>query len=261
MTDRAYTRAMTMARRFDAAYRVRFDEADANGHLRPSGYLRFAQDIAWQHSEAAGFAREWYAERSMHWLVRDVDLHILGTVTYGDKLVVTTEVIGWRHVWARRHAEVRLVSQPAGDGPLATVETDWVSIGDGGRPARLPAEVSTWLDPGRTFARMRLDLEPTPDSATRAIVHVRPSDVDPMGHLNNASYLDLLDEAVEDLDIADTHRPSWYRVSYHQPALRRTDVEVACWRSTRERIDCRISDLAGTGLTSVVAGWAGPLPR
>ncbi len=54
---------MTVARILEAEYRVRFDEADASGLLRPSGLLRYAQDMAWRHSEVAGFGREWYAER------------------------------------------------------------------------------------------------------------------------------------------------------------------------------------------------------
>jgi len=33
--------------RFEAEYRVRFDETDRGGLLRSSGYLRFAQDAAW----------------------------------------------------------------------------------------------------------------------------------------------------------------------------------------------------------------------
>ena len=34
------------------------------------GHLRFAQDLAWIHSESAGFGREWYADRQLTWLVR-----------------------------------------------------------------------------------------------------------------------------------------------------------------------------------------------
>ena len=50
-------------RRIEHEYRVRFDEADAEGWLRPSGLLRYAQDMAWRHSTEAGFDRGWYDAR------------------------------------------------------------------------------------------------------------------------------------------------------------------------------------------------------
>ena len=43
--------AWSPAPRIEHEYRVRFDEADADGWLRPSGLLRYAQDMAWRHSD------------------------------------------------------------------------------------------------------------------------------------------------------------------------------------------------------------------
>ena len=86
---------MTFARRLEHDYRVRFDEAGPDGLLRASGYLRFAQDLAWLHSESGGFGREWYSERGLTWLVRAIELDIVGEVDYGARLTVSTEVIGF----------------------------------------------------------------------------------------------------------------------------------------------------------------------
>ena len=51
----------------ESTYRVRFDEAGPDGLLRASGLLRYAQDVAWMHSEALGFDRAWYRERDLAW--------------------------------------------------------------------------------------------------------------------------------------------------------------------------------------------------
>lgn len=253
----SYTRDVAVPRRFEAEYRVRFDEADANGLLRPSGFLRYAQDIAWLHSEAAGFGRDWYAERAVQWLVRDVDLRILAPVTYGDRLTVSTEVVGWRHVWARRQALVR-----RGDTDVALVETDWVLLGRDGRPARLPDEIAAFLASGQTFARRRLELGPAPTDASRLVTTVRPADVDPMRHLNNAAYLDLIDGAAATLAddapaasgapaAAASGAPAAarYRVSYLLPAPAGATVEVACWPAPDGSVACGIHDDAGVELT------------
>ena len=61
-------------RRTSSSYRVRFDEAGPDGIARASTYLRYAQDVAWLHSERRGFGRSWYPERGLAWVVRAIDL-------------------------------------------------------------------------------------------------------------------------------------------------------------------------------------------
>ena len=46
---------------WQTSYRVRFDEAGPDGHLRTSGFMRYAQDLAWQHSADLGF------DERLHW--------------------------------------------------------------------------------------------------------------------------------------------------------------------------------------------------
>src|SRR2546426_1049114 len=87
------------------AYRVRFDEATTEGTARTSTLLRWAQDVAWIHSERLGFTRDWYAKRGLAWLVRGVELNVLLPVSTGDEIEVTTGVVGYRKVLARRRTE------------------------------------------------------------------------------------------------------------------------------------------------------------
>jgi acyl-CoA thioesterase FadM len=263
-------------------YQVRFDEADDRARLRASGFLRYAQDVAWHHSEAAGFGREWYAEREMHWLVRNVALRILAPVTYGDILVATTQVTGWRHMWARRQAEVRRVpfSDPGTPGGrlaaaaaageasgtqelVATVQTDWVLLRDDGRPARVPSEIEAWFAGQHGFERQRVLLPDPPDDANRLSLPVRPLDIDPMGHMNNAAYLDVVEEAVSR---TWGHLPSGnedgraapsYRIGYLRPALPGTNLDIVCWRTAAATIACRIGDHRGEELTRVLISSAG----
>jgi acyl-ACP thioesterase len=184
-------RAVPIAPRIERTYRVRFDEAGADGHLRSSGFLRFAQDLAWIHSESAGFGRDWYGSRGLTWLVRSVELEIVGAIQYGAGVTVSTEVIGFRRVWARRRSEFH---DHGSERQVAVALTDWVLLNARGMPVRPPDDiVEAFATPVGGFTPLRLDLPAAADTS-RLEFSARISEVDPMGHVNNASYIDYIDE-------------------------------------------------------------------
>jgi acyl-ACP thioesterase len=244
-------------RRIEHEYRVRFDEANADGRLRPSGLLRYAQDMAWRHSTEAGFDRAWYDERGMSWLVRNVKVSLVEPITYGDVLSISTQVIGWRHVWARRHSEVRRVGSEDGrgeTGPVATVDTDWVVLTTAGRPARIPAEFARYFSADRQFTRDRVVLPEPVGELTALSTRVRPLDVDPMRHMNNAAYLDMVDDGIARMpESGRIESPDCYRVGYVLPALPGTPIDIECWPVSETQVACRISDGEGHELTKALA--------
>jgi acyl-ACP thioesterase len=226
-------------------HRLRFDECAAGGLLRASGYLRLIQDVAWRHSEVIGFGRDWYRTNRLAWLVRYADLHITGEARSGDTLRVTTRVTGWRRVWARR------VSQASVDGrEVAAATIDWVLIDAAGRPARIPDDIAERFTEGiPTFQPARLALPEDDPAAIRVRWDVSIRDLDPMGHVNNATYLDVVDESLA----ADAHTlagpmpPVRYEIEYLRPALPRTTVDVSHW-ARDGHVLVRCTDPAGADL-------------
>lgn len=175
------------------SYRVRFDECGPDGIARTSALLRYAQDVAWIHSERLGFTRDWYLDRGLAFVVRAAELALLRPVRPGAALAVSTWVTGFRRVWARRRTEA--VTE---DGTLAMwAVTDWVMTDTRGMPARIPTDVSGQFGvPSGEFEPVRAALPPTPPDAVMTRSLVRPQDLDPMTHVNNAAYVDYLEEAV-----------------------------------------------------------------
>lgn len=178
---------------FLAGYRVRFDEAGPNGATRTSTLLRYAQDVAWRHSEELGFDREWYQARALGWVVRGVELELHAPIRLGQTLRVSTAVVGHRRIWARRLAEVRLA-----DGRLAArVTTDWVLLDGRGRVVRIPEDFGVaFLNPEVRSEILRVP-PPGGPAAFALELAVHPRDLDPLDHVNNAVYVDWIDEAVE----------------------------------------------------------------
>ncbi|CAN5838940.1 hypothetical protein BH24CHL6_BH24CHL6_07630 [soil metagenome] len=218
--------------RHQLTYRVRFDESGADGILPASGYLRFAQDLAWVHSANQGFDREWYTRRGLTWLVRAIALEMVEPVAFGQELRVATEVVGFRRVWGRRRTEFL---RTADQRPLALAIIDWVLLNDRGQPARVPLELVQHFSSasGVTFTPLRVPRDPVPADALRTEFVVRRSELDPLAHVNNAAYLDYIDEQllVADHTPAADHLPRRYRLEYVAPARAGTRLRAALWRA------------------------------
>jgi acyl-ACP thioesterase len=226
-----------------AGYRVRFDEAGPDGRVRTSALLRYAQDVAWRHSEHLGFDRRWYTRRGRWWVVRAVELEVLEPIAMGRTLRVATAVIGHRRIWARRVGEMRL-----SDGsPAASITTDWVILDDRGRLVRIPEDFGlSFSNPELAGGIIRVDQADPPPEASRLAVRVRPHDLDPMGHVNNAVYVDWIEEALAaaGLEWATTSLPRRCRLEYRASGALADQVVVRTW-TTGEAWQVRIGRADG----------------
>jgi acyl-ACP thioesterase len=227
-----------------APYRVRFDEAGPDGRVRTSVLLRYTQDLAWFHSAARGFDRAWYAERGLTWLVRAAEIEVLHPVRVGSELVGTTRVTGSRRVWARRRTDFR---DAAGE-TVAEVRIDWVLLDARGAPTRIPAEFDPIFGMQQGPIELaRVDLPAAPTEAERTRFDVRPQELDPMDHVNNAVYADWLEERVIAAGGRDDVRsiPRLARLEYARAAEAAATVTAETWRDGDDGWACRIADDGG----------------
>jgi hypothetical protein len=239
---------MGIVRRFTTSYRVRFDEAGANGALRASGVVRYLHDAAWQHTETVGMGRAWFREREVGWLARAIDLRLVGRAGYGETVTIETEVTGWRRVSSRRETVVR-------DGTGAVVAraaVDWALVRADGRPARIPDEVLALADDVGGFEPTKVALpDRAPDHALP--IALRRIDADPMGHVNNAAYLDLLEETLARLEPPGSlTAPARLRLEYLRPALPSMALRGEAWRLPGAAFGWRLVDTGGGELARAI---------
>jgi len=179
-----------LGRHFRADYRVRMVDADVNGFLRMDGIARLLQDVATDDSHDAVVA-------SMDpWVVRRTTLRFVeGThwPRYLDRLTLTTWCGGVGPAWAERRTnfdyEGQLVLEAA---------AIWVPVDASGHPVRLR---ENFFDVYGESARnrkvsSRIPKAPIPESAMRRSWPLRATDVDTMGHVNNAALWQTLCEVV-----------------------------------------------------------------
>jgi len=213
---------------FVGGYRVRFDEAGPDGRLRTAGLLRYAQDIAWRHSEALGFDRRWYEEQDLSWVVRAVDLEVTAPIAMGQVVITETVVTEVRRAWARRRGEFRLADGTS----VAVALTDWVIVDGRGRLVRIP-EVFGQYFPSRAAESSVTRVSPpdAPPGAHRLELRVRPPDIDPMGHVNNGVYLDWFEEALAAAGASElsARLPRRIRLEYAASAEPGDVLEAVSW--------------------------------
>jgi acyl-ACP thioesterase len=228
-----------------ASYRVRFDEAAPDGFIRTSVLLRYTQDLAGVHSAARGFGRDWYAERGLTWLVRAAEVAVLAPIGVSQELVGTTVVVGWRRVWARRRTEFR---DEAG-ALVAWVHIDWVLLDARGAPTRIPTEFdAVFRAPNASFGLARVAIGSAPAAATRTPLIVRPQELDPLVHVNNAVYADWLDEAVLAAGGTELVRaiPRLARLDYVRAAEPDIPLQITVW-SAADGWSCRVAEADANG--------------
>ena len=216
--------------RHTAEYRVRFDEATPRGLLRGSALVGYVQDVAWRHSEALGFPRDWYREKGVAWFVRAVEARVLAPIEDGETVAATTRLTGYRKVMARRETEV---AGPAGD-LRALVLIDF-AMTDGRAPVRIPADFEhSPIDGPGPFTPVRVDLPASPPDATVLRFSPRLRELDPLNHASSGVYLDWLDEAVAAAgaagEAATDAFPRTYRLEYLRPAEPGAALLSTAWR-------------------------------
>jgi len=166
-------------RRYTATRRVRWGDADRDGRLRLDGVARYLQDVANDDVRDAGH------DPAAAWVVRRTSIEVVAAPTVGEVVDVTTWASGSGRCWAERRTTI---TGDAG-GHVETVSL-WIFLDPvTGRPARLTQDFhDTWGEAtgGRKVPARNL-LGPPPDGLTGRRWPLRSTDLDGLGHVNNAA--------------------------------------------------------------------------
>lgn len=185
--------------------------------------------------------------------MRGVELRVLGPIRDGDTLTGTTQVVAVRRVLARR----RIAFHAASGELVAVALVDYAMILASGQPTRIPEYFGTaFAVENESFEPTRVRVAAPPGAFTLSLA-VRPQELDPMAHVNNAVYLDWVEEAIlaaGEPDPAAASRSAAapgpaavlrrYRLEYLAAAGPGQRVDVAAWRDAEGGWACRVADAA-----------------
>ncbi|CAN5125961.1 acyl-[acyl-carrier-protein] thioesterase [soil metagenome] len=166
-------------RRFSAERRVRWGDADRTGRLRLDAIARYLQDVANDDSRDAGF------DPSAPWVVRRTLIAVDRAPRVGEMVTLTTFSGGHGSRWAERRTSLR-----GSEGGRVETAALWIFVDPAsGRPARLTHEFHATYDEvagGRAVSARLHHSEPA-DDAERRPWPLRATDLDALGHVNNAA--------------------------------------------------------------------------
>ena len=220
-----------MNRQFRLSHTVRYDECNCDGFLMPVAFARYMQDIASRDAEDSQLVGEGY------WIIKRTKMTFSEPIPLHTNLELKTFGIGFSRITALRGYEARL-AEAILEEPLASAQTLWVYVNSSGRPIRLPERTAEiWMPDGV--------LSPPPDMPFPVFPEAKPdttstmvkfSEIDLMYHLNNASVVEILDnaawEALINRDITPTNTrliPRDYDIEYVDSPRFSEQLEIQNW--------------------------------
>jgi len=235
-----------MALKFSRDFRIRYYECDANGHLNNANYLRLMQETAIDASSAAGFDTGHYDQMGKRWLIRSSQVEFLIPIVDNDQIRITTWVSDIRRASSQRVYEFH--DHITGE-QKARGFTDWIFVdANSYSPARIPEEIVQAFYPEGAPPSYPDRTSPLqqPDPPRDVFTYRRTVewlDIDQMGHVNNAVYLNYSTEC--GMQVLEAYGWPWARmrtsgfgiyihrlqVQYLLPAFLGDSLNVETWAS------------------------------
>lgn len=173
---------------FTEAVRPGLADCAPSGRIRLDALARWAQDIAYADAEEVGLAE------NARWVVRRTRMRVNRFPRFGEQLTLATFCSGLGRMWAERRTTIAGAGDEPGKVELVSL---WVHLDPmTGRPTTLGEdEIAVWGESTagrRVTARLR---HPAPEAAEDSFPwRFRGTECDLAGHINNAAYLQPLEE-------------------------------------------------------------------
>jgi len=194
-------------RTFRVAYTVRLSDTDETGRLRLDAIARYLQDAAIDDVQETG----WGAPEHL-WVLRSVRIDVLAP-SLEDRGV---EIVTWGSSFSALAAGRRWSLRGDAGGSIE-VDSTWIHLGSDARPARIGEGFDGYAEAAQgRVASTKLRLQAPPIGGERRNWPLRVTDVDRMGHVNNAAYWAAVEERLPAIGL-DPRDPLHARLDYRHP--------------------------------------------
>jgi len=185
---------------FKKTLNVRSYELRSDGAVGHAVFLQWFQEAAFEASAAGGFGMKEYNDMGAAWVMRGVDVEFLGAAHYLEEIEISTWVSDLHRVRSHREYQAHRASDHA---LLARARVDWVFLDLATfAPRRVPSALEALVEPKGLPALAAIHW---PDLTTgKALGHfeatrrVQMYELDQMQHVNNAVYVNWIEQQAQD---------------------------------------------------------------
>jgi acyl-ACP thioesterase len=196
---------------------------DAGGRLRLDAVARYLQDAATDDVEETG----WGAPEHL-WVIRSIRIDVLRPFLEDREVELATWGSGFSALAAGRRWS--LEGDRAG---RIEVDSVWIHLGSDARPARIGAGFDAYSEAANgRGASTKLTLSHPPVDAIRTPWPLRMTDLDVLGHINNAAYWHAVEHSMPS-NGPDLRLPTRAYLDYRHPIDLGEDVDLAEFQDDR----------------------------
>lgn len=218
---------------FLKGYEIYYFQIDQNREVTPISILHFLEDIATSHSETVGLGIDHLLAQRTGWVLNRWLLRMDRYPKLGEKISIET----WPSKFERFYATREFSIIDSEGNFLGQASSLWIYLNvDKKRPIRIPAhfEQAYGLAEGkRVMEEPFQDLPEMTDAQSKLKFHVRRSDIDTNGHVNNARYVDWMIEGIHE-DLSRDYQLSELEVIYKKETMYGADILSECQKMSVE---------------------------
>ncbi|HJB48375.1 MAG TPA: acyl-[acyl-carrier-protein] thioesterase [Candidatus Olsenella excrementigallinarum] len=227
--------------------RVRYSECDERGRLSLPSMVNYLQDASTFQSMDVGSGFETLVPRGIAWILACWRIEVAELPRLGDRIRVST----WCYEMTRSHA-LRCFSIAGADGrDLVRADSQWFVLDTtSGRVVRVPEDQRVYLsdEPRAPMGPLERRAHVEGQGREGTAFLVRTHNLDTNRHMNNAQYVLLAHDALEELGLAG--QITGLTVIYRRMALL-GDVVVPAVRERAGGVDVDLTDRDGASYALV----------
>ena len=178
-------------RKFSTSRKVRLGDVTPKGRVRLDAVARYLQDIATDDSLDGNYSEP------HSWVVRRTQMWVTAFPKYLDEIALTTWCGALGSHWAERRTQIKCAGEVVIETAALWVRVDFKTM----KPVALSQDLIALLSSATNGRKISSRLEIgknlpdlTSNNATSQDWPIRFSDMDAVGHLNNAAYWEVLEE-------------------------------------------------------------------
>jgi medium-chain acyl-[acyl-carrier-protein] hydrolase len=220
---------------YQKEYEVHYYQIDRNQEATPVSILHFLEDIAISHSEAVGLGVSHLLVQRIGWVLNRWLLKMDKYPKLGDKVVIKT----WPSKFERFYGTREFCIQDAQGNLCGKASSLWIYLNlDKKRPMRIPAHFGEiyGLTEQTVIDEPFKEIPDWVHAQSEIKFHVRKSDIDTNGHVNNARYLEWMLEGIHK-DLSLEYQLSELEIIYKKETQYGSDILSECQSFNSEPLE------------------------